>query len=302
MPLASRVADLAGFDLLLSVARTGSIGRAAAEHRISQPSASARLAHLESRVGVPLLERTPRGSRLTAEGALVADWAREAITAAAALESGIAALRQRTSSRLRVFASMTIAEYALPAWLVTFGAATPGTPVALSAGNSAQVTGAVVAGEADLGFIEGPSVSKLLSSREVGRDALVVVVGPAHPWARRRRGIDATELATTPLISREAGSGTRAALDRALGTAAVTPLVEFSSTTAIKSAVTAGLGPAVLSSLAVAADLAGGSLISVPVAGLDLTRRLRAVWPAGQRLAGPAKDLLTIAGRRPVSP
>ena len=47
MPLPPRVSDLTGFDLLLSVARLGSLGRAAAEHCISQPAASARIRHLE---------------------------------------------------------------------------------------------------------------------------------------------------------------------------------------------------------------------------------------------------------------
>src|SRR5271165_6155111 len=75
MPLPSRVSDLTGFDLLLSVTRTGSIGRAAAEHGISQPAASARMRLLEAQLGLALIERSPRGSRLTSAGALVAGWA-----------------------------------------------------------------------------------------------------------------------------------------------------------------------------------------------------------------------------------
>ena len=78
----------------------------------------------------------------------------------------------------------------------------------------------------------------------------------------------------------------------------VPPLAELSSTTAIKAAVAAGAGPAVLSSLAVAADLASGSLLAVRVIGLDLHRDLRAVWPAGRPLTGPARDLVALASRR----
>jgi DNA-binding transcriptional LysR family regulator len=82
----------------------------------------------------------------------------------------------------------------------------------------------------------------------------------------------------------------------------VPPLAELSSTTAIKAAVAAGAGPAVLSSLAVAADLAVGTLCAVPVSGLDLCRTLRAVWPAGRRLTGPAHDLYAIAARSGTRP
>ena len=88
MPLPSRVSDLTGFDLLLSVARTGSIGRAAAEHGISQPAASARVRLLEGQLGLALVERSPRGSRLTPVGALVAGWAQAVVDAAAGLDAG----------------------------------------------------------------------------------------------------------------------------------------------------------------------------------------------------------------------
>jgi DNA-binding transcriptional LysR family regulator len=58
-----------------------------------------------------------------------------------------------------------------------------------------------------------------------------------------------------------------------------------------------GIGPAVLSVRAVTAELAAGTLVRLVVPGLDLTRRLRAIWPAGHDLRGTARDLLTIALR-----
>jgi DNA-binding transcriptional LysR family regulator len=87
------------------------------------------------------------------------------------------------------------------------------------------------------------------------------------------------------------------ALRTQAGLEQVPPLAELSSTTAIKAAVAAGAGPAVLSSLAVAAELSAGTLRAVTVTGADLHRTLLAVWAAGQRLAGPARDLYTIAAR-----
>jgi DNA-binding transcriptional LysR family regulator len=303
MALPSRVSDLTGFDLLLTVARLGSLGRAAAEHGISQPAASARMRQLEGQLGLALIERSPRGSRLTPVGALVADWAQAAIDAAVALDAGVTALRRERDSRLRVAASMTVAEYLLPAWLTALRAVDPGAAVALMAVNSAEVAGAVLTDAADVGFVEGPDLPDGLRAERIGADVLTVIVAPAHPWVLRARrgGITAGELADTPLVAREAGSGTRRYLEEALaaqvGLVRMPPLAELSSTTAIKAAVAAGAGPAVLSSLAVAADLAAGTLCAVPVSGLDLRRTLRAVWPAGRRLAGPARDLLAIAAR-----
>ncbi|ROS40264.1 LysR family transcriptional regulator [Amycolatopsis thermoflava] len=296
MPL--RVTDLAGFELLLSVAQLGSIGAAARAHGISQPAASARIRQLEAQIGVALVDRSPRGSRLTDSGALVADWARPVVEAATDLEAGIAALRARRDEHLRVAASLTVAEYLLPRWLAALRRVDPGTAVALTSDNSGEVAAQVLAREVDLGFVEGPDLPAGLDAETVAVDELRLVVAPSHPWARRRRPTRPDELAATPLISRERGSGTRRALEVALAPAELAePLLELSSTTAIKSAVMEGIGPAVLGAHTVAAEVTAGTLVAVDVGGLDLHRELRLVWRAGSRLRGPAADLAAIAVR-----
>jgi molybdate transport repressor ModE-like protein len=289
--LAHRVPDLGALELLLAVARLGSLGAAAREVGITQPAASSRLRSMERRLGVALVERSPRGSRLTDAGALVADWARPIVTAAEAFDAGAQALRDRRDSRLRVAASMTIAEYLLPGWLLALRARRPDTAVSLHAGNSADVAARVLAGEADLGFVEGLTVPPGLDCAVIARDRLVVVTAPDHPWAGRREPVTARELAETPLILREKGSGTRQVLDAALGGLA-RPLIELSSTTAVKAAAVRGAGPSVLSELAVGEELSARRLVRVAVRDVLLTRDLRAVWPTGQRPAGPARELL----------
>ncbi|MGI8590424.1 MAG: LysR family transcriptional regulator [Nakamurella sp.] len=294
----SRVPDLDSLELLLQVAATGSLGRAAAAHGISQPAVSARIAGMETLVGFPLVERSARGSRLTPQGALLADWARDVLHAASGLAAGIASLRADRNARLRVAASLTVAEYLVPRWLVRFAAEHPRTAVSLDAVNSAAVEQAVLAGAADIGFVEGPLVAAELDSAVVAVDQLVVVVSPSHPWARRRRPLTGDELARTRLVHREPASGTRTALEAALAGSGelAAPVMELSTASAVRSAVAAGAGPAVLSTMAVQDDLAARRLVRVPVTGVDLSRRLRAVWPHGQRPTGPARDLLAIAG------
>jgi DNA-binding transcriptional LysR family regulator len=154
----------------------------------------------------------------------------------------------------------------------------------------------LLADEADLGFVEGLTVPPGLDSAVVAHDHLVVVTAPGHPWARRRRPLPAQELAATPLILREEGSGTRQVLDAALGGLA-RPLIELSSTTAVKASAIQGAGPAVLSELAVGEELATGRLVRIPLAGVPLRRSLKAVWPTGHRPTGPARDLLALTRR-----
>ena len=115
-----------------------------------------------------------------------------------------------------------------------------GLPVAVPAAHRARIE-----------FGRGSDVPAGLAAREIGRDELVLVVAPGHPWVSRRRHPRAAELAATSLITREPGSGTREAFERALAEhaegAVALPLLEVSSTTAIKAAVVGGIGPAVLS-------------------------------------------------------
>jgi DNA-binding transcriptional LysR family regulator len=101
-------------------------------------------------------------------------------------------------------------------------------------------------------------------------------------------------------VSREPGSGIRRFFEQTVrvqaGAEGVPPVAELSSTTAIK-AVAAGVGPAVVSSLVVAAELSAGTLRAVTIADIDLNRTLLAVCTAGRRLTGPAGDLYAIAAR-----
>ncbi|MFI8327122.1 LysR family transcriptional regulator [Streptomyces sp. NPDC085529] len=299
--LSHRVPDLGALELLLAVARHGSLGAAAREVGITQPAASSRIRSMERQLGVALVDRSPRGSRLTDAGALVTDWARRIVESAEAFDAGVQALRGRRDSRLRVVASMTIAEYLLPGWLIALRAERPDTAVSLQAGNSAVVAERLLAGEADLGFVEGLAVPDGLDGTVVAHDRLVVVTAPSHPWARRRTPIDPAELAATPLVLRERGSGTRQVLDAALAGhgGLARPLLELASTTAVKAAAVTGAGPAVLSELAIAEELSGRRLVAVPVAGVRLSRDLRAVWPTGHRPTGPARDLLALTRARP---
>ncbi|GAA2449120.1 LysR family transcriptional regulator [Actinomadura vinacea] len=294
-----RVPDLGALELLLAVVRLGGVGRAAAELGVTQPAASARIRSLEDKVGVPLLERSARGSRPTEAGALVAEWARQVLDAAQAMDAGIAALRERHDPRLRIAASLTVAECLMPGWLVALRETHPDTAVTLRAAGSTEVAEQVRIGGADLGFVEGARTPAGLSGTVVAADKLVVVVAPRHPWARRRDGVTAEELAGTPLILRDGGAGTREVLDRALSSFGGTapPLLRPASTTALKAAAVAGAGPVVVSELAAADELSGGRLVAIPVHGLDLNRPLRAVWPSGRRPTGPARDLLALTRR-----
>ena len=304
MPLSSRMPDLAEFEVLLAIAETGSLGAAARQVGLTQQAVSARLASVEARIGVQLAVRTPRGSQLTPAGVVVAEWAHQLLDVAHHVDAGLASLRSDAHSRIKISASQTVAEQLLPRWLMSLraSAARRGTPVpelTLTATNSSHAVADVTGGAADVGFIENPTAPTGLRSKVVASDELVVVVAPDHRWARRPRPVSPAEIAQTPLISRETGSGTRdsliAALKRAGCDAAhqAPPVLELSSAAAVRAAVLSSQAPAVMSRLSIADDLAYGRLREVSTPELDLRRQLRAIWVGGRTPpAGAVRDLL----------
>ena len=306
--------DLATLELLVALADEGSLSAAARRCGVAQPNASRSIARLERGLGLSLIHRATTGARVTTDGLLVVEWARATLEAARALETGVAALRARTQAPLVVMASQTVAEHLLPGWIAGWqhaaggagaGGASPHDPslgetrgISVAVGNTTEVLAAARGGEVDLGFIEGPGAPRGLNSVVVAHDDLVLVVAPQHPWAARSR-VRAEELAATPLVARESGSGTRVALRRALAPLDVAPpALELASNAAVRVSAAAGTAPAVLSRLAVDDALRGGTLVEVGVDGVDLTRNLRAVWAGPRRLTNPAAAALlaTAAG------
>jgi DNA-binding transcriptional LysR family regulator len=295
--MTSRLPDLDDLLLLVRVARTDSIGAAALEHGLSQPSASRRLSALERRLGFTLLARSRRGTVLTARGRVVVDWAETLLAAAEDFGRSVETLRRGRSATVRVAVSMTIAEHLAPHWLTSLHQLHPDLQVALMVHNSAEAADLVTTGKADLGFIETPRLPRDLRRRRVGRDRLVVAVAPGHAWARRRTPLTPDELAHSFLLVREPGSGTRETLEDALAGRglALTDEMVMGSNSALRSAALSGLGPVVLSDLALDPDVRAGRLVEVETVDLSFQRPLTAVWRRDEPLPEPAIALLKVA-------
>jgi DNA-binding transcriptional LysR family regulator len=310
--MSETVRDLGALRAFREVGRHGSIAAAAVALGTSQQALSARMRTLERVLGLSLLVRTPGGSHLTDQGRLVLGWADDVLDAADRLDAGVRSIRSGITHRLAIAASQTNAEHLVPHWLVELRAAEesqglPPTVTELTVGNSTGVIDLIRDGRAELGFIETPHLPADLTTEHLRDDELLVVVAPGHPWARRRRPVTLAEVARTPLVMREAGSGTRDTLTDHLAAQrpplAPTPAIELGTSAAVRSGISGGVGPGVLSRLAVRDDLVLGRLVAVEVQGPPLTRQLTAVWRPGHgRLSPEGRRLLAVAKGGPARP
>ncbi|MGH1504350.1 MAG: LysR family transcriptional regulator [Acidimicrobiales bacterium] len=273
--------DVTSLTVFLSVVELGSVSKAAARHGMSQPSATARLAKLETSLGVTLLERTPTGSRPTAEGRQVAALAGEVVAASQHLVDGARELRSAGRPVLTVAATSTIATRRLPAWVA--GADLGDVELRLVEADTRSIAGLVRDGEATVGLMAGPNAPVGLRSELVAAEPLVVVVAPGHPWAGRRRPIRATDVATTSLLLRNRGSGTHDVIEEALRPHGFVPTAghrSFASNAGIRLAIVNSDGVGIIPEVSAADDLDAGRLVAVPV-DLALDQPIRVVWRDG---------------------
>jgi DNA-binding transcriptional LysR family regulator len=250
--------------VFVAVAERQHVTRAAEALNIAQSAVSASIAALEGRHGAKLFNRVGRRIELTEAGALFLAEARAVLARAESAELVLSELGDLKRGVLSVYASQTIAGYWLPRHLVAFRRSHPGVAVRLSVGNTSRAAAAVRGGEADLGFVEGEIDDPALVSETVARDQLVIVVGAEHPWAEAK-SLGKDDLLDVEWVLREPGSGTRSGFEHALEALGLSPhqlrvAFELPSNEAVRAAVEAGMGAAVISASVAAPSIEAGLL------------------------------------------
>jgi len=142
----------------------------------------------------------------------------------------------------------------------------------VSVGNSTEVVEAIIRGNVELGFVEGPEgelQDPCLAVEMVGQDDLVMVVSANHPWASREN-LTVDDLIAGKWVLREDGAGTRAAIVKALDAlgapySKLDIAIELPSNEAVLAAVLAGAGATVLSARVCANAVKAGTLKCPPV-------------------------------------
>lgn len=251
--------------IFVAVAQREHLTKAAAAIGLTPSAVSASIKALEAFYDVPLFHRVGRRIELTQAGRTFLPEAEAVLARARSAALVLGELGGLQRGTLDIYASQTIASYWLPPRLMRFRQAYPGIDIGLTVGNTKTVAQAVIEGLAELGFVEGEIDEPALRSRRVALDAMVVVVPPAHPLARKKR-IDAADLlAQTQWVMREAGSGTRSAFEAALAARGCDPsdldiAMELPSNEAVLSAVGEGMCAAAVSSIVVAQRVQQGEL------------------------------------------
>src|SRR3989442_11035828 len=241
-------------ELFVAVLDQGGVSGAAKACNISAPAVSEHLQGAGAYSGVRLLERRGRTVRPRAAAQLLEPYARQVVGLLQHAEQAAANLRGLRSGSLTIGASTTPGTYLVPAALGRFHASYPGITLSLRIGDTREIERWVAAGQMELGVIgEAPLMPELPAEPWV-RDELVLIE-PRHHAFPPLRSVQPKALAGEAYIVREEGSSTRGVAARYLARlgVALLPAMELGSTEAIREAVAAGLGVALVSRPAVRA-------------------------------------------------
>ena len=294
-PPRASLAQLRSFE---AVAKYGGITRAAAALHLTQPTVSTQLRELRESTGVDLLVPAGRGVQLTDAGRALLETVTRMFDNWREFEEGIADMQGLVRGSLRI-AGVTTTEYFLAQWLKPFLQAYPGIDVDLVIDNRDAVIRRLEREQDDIAVMMMPPTHLALHSMAV-MDNPLCLIGPAdHPWAQRRT-TPLKKLAGVDLLMREAGSGTRQATLDFLAQHGLAPRIRMTlgSNEAIKHAVAAGLGVAVISRHALAKNPAQEGLCVLRMAGLPIQRHWRVVWRQDRRLPRAATVFMEFLQRQ----
>jgi DNA-binding transcriptional LysR family regulator len=183
--------NVARLRVLVEVARCGSFSGAAEQLSYTQSAVSQQIATLEAEAGMTLLERHPRGVRLTAAGQALVEHAEGILARLQAAEDELSAIAGLRAGRLRMASFPTAGATLMPLAIATFRGAYPDVELTLSEGEPEEIAPRLQAGEFDLALLfefESPrEPPQDLTRTELLEDPMYLALPREHPLAGKER-------------------------------------------------------------------------------------------------------------------
>ncbi|MDK2823934.1 MAG: LysR family transcriptional regulator, transcriptional activator of the cysJI operon [Clostridia bacterium] len=268
--------------VFLAVAEKRNFSKAAKSLFLTQPAVSFQIQMLEQYYGTVLFDRVNRNITLTAAGELLLKYAQQMSNLQAELEKEMQELTGTIKGRLLIGASTTIGEYILPYLVGSFKKEFPEVDVSLEVANTEEIEKHILDTSLDVGLVEGPVNGRDLVIEKFLDDELVLITPVDHPWVKNKK-ISVFELSKYPFITREKGSGTRQIMESALKKAGFDPhnlniIMELGSTTAIKAAVSNGLGVSIISKWAAKEMVKLNKLATITINETEFERQFTVIY------------------------
>jgi DNA-binding transcriptional LysR family regulator len=250
-----------------TVARLLSFTRAAETLHMTQPAVTFQVRQLEDSFSTRLFDRNHHKVILTEPGRIVYEYAERIFELYAEMEHVLKAATQDASGALTVGASPEAAEPSLLALLRDFKRARAGFELRLRVARAQDIVAMVGDGVIDVGAVVTQAPNAGLSVESCRADELVLIAPPKHPLACRER-MRIHALLDYPFVGHETGCRAHELIagylmDAGLTRDALNVSLELGSMDAIKGAVEAGMGIAIVARSGIVRELEAGSLVGI---------------------------------------
>jgi DNA-binding transcriptional LysR family regulator len=268
--------DLHRLEIFCKLIELQSFTKSAEALLLSQPTVSEHIRTLEEMVGEKLVDRLGREILPTPAGQILYRYAHKMLHIREEAIQALAAYKGDISGRLIIGASTIPGTYILPRIVGSFKASYPSCQLIVRIASTGNIVDSLLKGDFEIGLVGSKWKDRRLNFSEIFRDELVLVIYPEHPWSDRQE-VAMEEIYGEPFILREKGSGTQMVVWQILEAhgfdfAKMSVVAEMASTEAVRQSVKARLGIAIISRYAVEDDLEHGSLVAVPLQGIQFSR------------------------------
>jgi DNA-binding transcriptional LysR family regulator len=280
--------------VFVEVAQQGSMVRAAASLHLTPPAVSMQVKEIETQIGLPLFDREGRKVTLSTAGEYFLVHARRLLASLKEAEDAVARLK-RVDVGLLTIGMVSTAKYFVPQLLARFHEGHPGVELRLRvAGNREQLVDLLRTREVDLSIMGRPPKGLATRAEAFAGHPLVFVCPAGHPLLAAGP-LPVGALADYPFIVREAGSGTRAAMEQFFAEHHFEPRItmDMSSNETIKQAVIAGMGISFLSLHTVGLEVRNGLIGLLDVDGTPVMRNWQVVRLQSKLLSPAAEAFRT---------
>src|SRR6478672_701836 len=174
--------------------------RAAARLHVAQPALTKRIQQLERALGVRLFVRTRRSVRLTSEGEVLLEKARQVIRAAEDLSATARRLSDGEQGRLRIGFTPSAPHHVLPALMQTFRRQHPDISCMLAEASSEDQIRQILEGDLDVGILRPPATRPATLVCTTFLEEPYVAVLPGHHRLASARAVSLADLSSEPFV------------------------------------------------------------------------------------------------------
>ncbi|HVM48946.1 MAG TPA: LysR family transcriptional regulator [Candidatus Acidoferrum sp.] len=274
---------------------TKSFTKAAQINEVTQSAVSQTISALERRFKALLIERSKKNFRLTQEGEVCYDYAKQILQIHDALQSKLQEIEDVISGNIRLATVYTIGLHVLPPCVKHFLQLYPTVNVHVEYRRANQVYESVIGNVVDLGLVAYPVRDPKVEIVPLRSDKLALICHPQHALAKRKSA-RLSALNGAKFIHFEPDQPTRKAVDRLLREhhVAVQPVMEMDNIETLKRAVEIDSGVAIVPEETVRQEVANQTLAMVQLDGGDFSRSLAAIHKKSKVLSPALKRFIAL--------